>query len=436
MTTCKRVIALGGAMLLGVSGVAQANGNVDAELSALRTRVAQLEGSQNQSWLNERRAEEVKTLVREVLADADTRASMQEGGVTAGYNNGFFLASEDGKFLLNISGQIQTRYTFNHREGSLNGNASTGDNWSHGFSLPRTKLFFEGHVGSPKIGYKVILQAQDYAYFDGSHLFVEEAVVSGQVADNVSVYAGRTAYAFDRLGTLDTRYLTTLERYGYGSGDYGNWTGAGVIVNINDSARVNAMLYNQYDNGFDFGVEYGVAARGEFKLAGNWEQYNDMNAWSNEGTLSVIGVGVMYEQGREGTASDIDESRAVSLTADYSHEVNGLSLLAAGYLSTNFDNSSYDHAYALIGQAGYFFVADKVEGYARAEYSNVKGGNGEQFSATAGVNYYLAKHAAKFTFEVNYSKYGVYSYTDSGYLPQDFGDRNQIFAAAQFQLLF
>lgn len=435
MTTCKRVIALGGAMLLGVSGVAQASGSVDAELSALRARVAQLEGSQNQSWLNERRAEEVKTLVREVLADADTRASMQEGGVAAGYNNGFFLASEDGKFLLNISGQLQTRYTFNHREGSLNNNGGTSDNWSHGFSLPRTKLFFEGHVGSPKIGYKVILHARDTEFSDNG-IFVEEAVVSGQVADNVTVYGGRVAYAYDRLGRLDTRYLTALERFSAGSFDYGNWTGAGVIVNINDAARVNAMLYNQYDNGVDFGVEYGVAARGEFKLAGNWDQYNDMNAWSNEGTLSVIGVGVRYEQGREGTASNIDESRAFSLTADYSLETNGLSILAAGYFNTNFDNSNYYHTYALVGQVGYFFVADKVEGYARAEYANAKDGDSEMFAATAGVNYYLAKHAAKFTFELNYSKYAVFGYTDSGFLPQDAGDRNQIFAAAQFQLLF
>ena len=39
------------------------------ELAALKARIAELEASQNDTWLSERRAEEVKQLIHEVLSD-------------------------------------------------------------------------------------------------------------------------------------------------------------------------------------------------------------------------------------------------------------------------------------------------------------------------------------------------------------------------------
>ena len=188
MITCKRVFALGGCMLLGAASVVQADAtqgsDVASELSAMRSRIAQLEGQQNQSWLNERRAEEVKSLVREVLSDADTRASMADGGLTAGYNNGFFLASEDGRFLLQIAGQAQFRYTYGAREGTTIGDKNDGE-----FSIPRTKLYFDGHIGSPKIMYHIQLAANG----GGDDIDLEEMLLSYEIADGLTVYGGKEA---------------------------------------------------------------------------------------------------------------------------------------------------------------------------------------------------------------------------------------------------
>jgi hypothetical protein len=56
--------------------------DVVAELQALKAEVARLRAENGDSWLNQRRAEEVKSLVHEVLADADTRASLAGEGMT------------------------------------------------------------------------------------------------------------------------------------------------------------------------------------------------------------------------------------------------------------------------------------------------------------------------------------------------------------------
>jgi len=45
-------------------------------INALRAEVHALRNGQDDSWLTEQRSEEIRSLVHDVLADADTRASM------------------------------------------------------------------------------------------------------------------------------------------------------------------------------------------------------------------------------------------------------------------------------------------------------------------------------------------------------------------------
>ncbi|MHC4422317.1 MAG: hypothetical protein ACYS1E_17205, partial [Planctomycetota bacterium] len=77
------------------AGVAQVSGAEDAtngdlieelraEVAELRSTVAQMQANQNEDWLTEQRADEIRGLVQDVLADADTRASLMQDGITAG----------------------------------------------------------------------------------------------------------------------------------------------------------------------------------------------------------------------------------------------------------------------------------------------------------------------------------------------------------------
>ena len=82
---------------------------LQTQVQELKSEVGRLRTQTNEDWMNNRRVEEIKTLVRQVLADADTRASLVEGVSAAHNGNKFFLVSEDGSFLMNIEGQIQAR---------------------------------------------------------------------------------------------------------------------------------------------------------------------------------------------------------------------------------------------------------------------------------------------------------------------------------------
>src|SRR5688572_8137802 len=54
--------------------------------------------------------DEVRAIVAEMMADAQGRSSLLQGGATAGHDGRFFVASPDGSFRLNVGGQIQLRY--------------------------------------------------------------------------------------------------------------------------------------------------------------------------------------------------------------------------------------------------------------------------------------------------------------------------------------
>src|SRR5688572_1264468 len=70
---------------------------VAAELAALRTRVAELERKENEDWLTERRAAEIRSVVEDVLKDSKSREKTA-AGPDIGYNNGFFIQTPDKNF--------------------------------------------------------------------------------------------------------------------------------------------------------------------------------------------------------------------------------------------------------------------------------------------------------------------------------------------------
>ncbi|MCA9309945.1 MAG: hypothetical protein KDA21_02000, partial [Phycisphaerales bacterium] len=85
-------------------------------------------------------SDEIPALVAEIIADGQARSSMLATS-RGGYDNGFFLASEDGSFSLKISGFMQFRYELNFRDDN-----GIGDDFESGFVAPRTLLILKGNV--------------------------------------------------------------------------------------------------------------------------------------------------------------------------------------------------------------------------------------------------------------------------------------------------
>ena len=84
-----------------------ASSDVAGQIAELREEITQLKQENNEGWLTEQRSAEIRGVVQDVLADADTRTSFQDSAATAGWNKGFFLASPDGNFSLKVSGNFR-----------------------------------------------------------------------------------------------------------------------------------------------------------------------------------------------------------------------------------------------------------------------------------------------------------------------------------------
>ena len=166
---------------LALVGVLSASA-LASDSDALRAKIAELEAGQQQTnllldslqsdldrvraessddWLSHERAEKIKGLVQDVLADADTRASLQGSGATSGYDKGFFIASQDGNFKLTMNMNMQFRFLWDHRDnppaaspsnpGMPASNPTATDVF--GFTNQRTALIFKGHVFDPSLTY-------------------------------------------------------------------------------------------------------------------------------------------------------------------------------------------------------------------------------------------------------------------------------------------
>ncbi|MAT82145.1 MAG: hypothetical protein CMJ29_10955 [Phycisphaerae bacterium] len=121
MSLTTKVGVLTGATTIMLAGTAfaatpSADMNMQARLEAAEAKIAELSSQQDADWLTEQRAEEIREIVQDVLADADTRASLQGSNMSAGYDDGFVISSSDGKWMLRINGLLQNRWVLSRNE--------------------------------------------------------------------------------------------------------------------------------------------------------------------------------------------------------------------------------------------------------------------------------------------------------------------------------
>ena len=120
---------------------------LEEDKTTMRGEIDELHAQLGDTWLTEQRADEVRNLVADVLSDADVRASLLQDGLIAGWSDHFFLASPDGRFKLQLEGQLQFRYVWNYHD--------RPDRYIYGFENTRTKLAFRGHLFNRDLTYLV-----------------------------------------------------------------------------------------------------------------------------------------------------------------------------------------------------------------------------------------------------------------------------------------
>jgi hypothetical protein len=392
MILTTRVGVLTGACALVITGVSFADSPTDQEarIAELEAKVAELSGD---NWMTEQRADEIRGLVQDVLADADTRASLLNSGLQAGYDDGFTLGSADGVFSMTINGHLQTRYVYNYQDDAPPGE----DTNRSGFENTRTRLIFSGGVGD---GWTYYVNGGFYRSDDGS-FDLQDAYIRYSFDNGWMMGMGQYKSPFSREFLVDSMNQLAVERSLL---DY--WFNAGRTQGIRlgyaaDTFRFTSNFNDGADgqnNGWEeFDVEFAMGARFEFLFSGNWEQFDDFTSPMGSEQGFMVGVGVRTETQEYGTPIPADEADTFGVTADASLEFDGWNVFTAfHYLDQDTDSDLT----GWVIQGAYYF-SDTFEGFARFEYMDFDDSGDDLNILTVGVNMYYSANVTM-TADVGY----------------------------------
>ena len=427
----------------------------------------EIKGLKGGDWLTEQRAEEIKTLVADVLADADTRASLLDSGMTAGWSDGFYLASADGRFRLNIAGQLQIRWIYNFID--------EPDRHRQGFENTRTRMTFSGHVFSRDLQYLVRTEfTRNEPQLVNGLNFVQDAWVRFQLTDGVGIRVGQFKVPFNREELVSSAHQLAVERsvvnesYNLGrtqgvelviaddvhrlaisindgaSDSLGGFTSAGggvatAVVQVGDPIHNNALFQD---------VEYSIQARYEYILAGSREQFEDFTSPIDEPFAAMWGIAghsQLTEANGMLTATR-DEIRWLAITTDLSIEFGGANLFGS-FTYHYVDRAGFAGQFNMFGivvQGGYY-ITPKWEVFARYEWGEADSKNDLFVNSnnlsvvTFGANYYFDGHGAKWTTDIGFALNEIsdeWDFSLPGYRVQSSDSAPQIVFRTQFQLLF
>jgi hypothetical protein len=420
-------VSLVGTAALAIAGTAFAGGSDNdalTQIAELKQELAELKAQNGDAWLTEQRAAEVRGIVQDVLADADTRTSLQDSGASAGWNNGFFTSSADGNFKLNVGGLVQVRWM-------LNDAAEQSNTW--GFANARTSLNFSGNVVDPSWTYRVRLNTGAFASSD--FMYVEKAMDNG-----MSIRAGQFKAPFMRESLVEDGHQLAVNRSQVHA-DFNTGFSQGVQFGYNggdawhvDVAYVNALgttgntgLQNPY------ATNWSLAGRFEYKFAGTWDQFADDSSFRGEEFGAMLGVGFAGER-----ANGIGD-KVWGLTVDGTFQFGGANAGVAFVHATS-DPAVGDSVspWGLSASGGYF-VTDDIEVFGRYDHINYDVDGADNYSAaTLGMNYFLGGHNAKFTVDwsMNLNSVDGTSSNFDGWRVDAADETNQWVLRAQMQLMF
>lgn len=443
-------IGIGSAVLAGGGAFAAPDGqgeqDLRARVAALESRLAELEEQRGEAWFTEERASEIRAIVQDVLTDADTRASLLQGGATAGWDNGFFLASADGNFRLNVEGQLQFRYVLNLQDDSA---AVDGDTTRQGFENRRTKLIFTGYVIDPTWIYRLQANFDD----SGSGTFgLQDAYMGKVLGGGWVVVAGQFKVPMLRETLVDTTMQLAVER-SLLEAEFGAGRTQGVALWYRDDRLDFWAGYTDghpATGGFNApalapDTDFSLTARASVLLAGtSWDQFNDLTSFKNDDFGFMLGGAIHYQDGEFGTAGA--EVEVVQWTIDASVEFGGANVFT--YVvgrHIDFNGGPQLDQFGVLVQGG-VFLTDAWEVFARYEWGDDDLTSDDLSIITVGATNYLSGHRVKWTTDVGFALDSISNTWGDGFLGvggegtgyrTDVGrEEDQVVLRSQLQLLF
>ena len=399
-------------------------------LAVLHEEIDLLADERERDWLNRQRAAEIRSLVGEVLADADHRAGLLEDGLLAGYERGFFIAGPDGDFRLRMNGRLQFRFVYNHQDDG----PEDDDRW--GFENRRFRLSFSGHVFDKSWRYKIGGGFdRDGGAFETSDVYIEK-----DLGDGWSLRAGQFKGPFLREYLQSAFRQLAVDR-SLVSAAFGQGRSDGIQLSWEGE---HLAFYGLCSDGFgnddtaalDEDTEIALTGRAEWLLAGDWKQFRDFSGWSDDEFDLLLGGAAHYEKDEYGTGAG-GEEETFTWTIDASAEWAGAGLFAA-LVGRHLDAAGQDQ-YGLVVQGSVFLAPDEWECFARYEWGDEDGESDDLSLLTLGVNRYFSGHDLKLTVDLGYACNAVgdfWASSGAGWRADESGSEGQIVLRTQFQLLF
>jgi hypothetical protein len=249
----------------------------------LREEVAELKNQNNESWISQQRANEIRTMVRDVLFDADVRANLVGDDSTAGFDAGGYFKSADGNWELQINGQLQTRWLYNKAVGKLS---------NSGFELRRTKIKLSGHIFDPSWTFKI---TPTWSRNGGTA--TEDAWIGKSFGNGAWLKIGQFNSKFLRENSVSSSAQLAAERSMVNNAFAYGWTQGLELGWKNEDTRVY-IEYTDGPNGSNSQAlnpsSEGLVIRGELLLGElDWKDFASFT--SSRGSNSGILLGIAYE---------------------------------------------------------------------------------------------------------------------------------------------
>ncbi|MHC4208731.1 MAG: porin [Planctomycetota bacterium] len=456
------------------AGVAQVSGAEDAtngdlieelraEVAELRSTVAQMQANQNEDWLTEQRADEIRGLVQDVLADADTRASLMQDGITAGWDKNFFLQSADGNWRLRLRGQIQARYVWNHQDDPLD-----GENNRYGFEVRRLKIKFDGNIIDPTWKYVINLAADhDDERFDGvagaavfsgeGDVDLDDAVIIKDFENGLELWAGQFKMPFLQEELISSARQLAVER-SLVNQEFNQDRSKGVkLAYTGDRWKLQGGFGDGFKSlntpwnyvpltsgALTTGLSSSVAFTGrvDWLAMGNWNQFKTLTSKPGSANGLKIGAAAHWEEDKyeDFVVGSGGRANFLSWTVDGMWQSNGWNLFA--YVvgrHVESDRLPDRDQFGVVVQGGYY-LTDKWEGYARYEWGdNDLPGTDDLSVVTAGANYYIHGDTVKWTTDIGVALDRVaatWRSGDAGWRGDSPDEDGQVVFRSQLQLLF
>jgi hypothetical protein len=408
------------------------------QIEQLQAKVQQLETTQQTQAIS---TKDVDATVDRVLKDAEQKSKLlQMEGFTAGYNRGrFTIQDAQGNWVLRPRFEFQFRAIANWRDDAKQG-GDTEDK-EKGFQIGRMAFGADGVACNPNLTYMFMWNTTT----DGG-LVLEQAWAKYFVNDDWAVRLGQMrnpVFHEQAVGPTNQLAVDVSQTNILLTGTAIAYTQAITMMYDRKDSPIQAEIgfedgFNSQNTDFtdpDSGgsSNWGIFARVNYLVSGNYADYNSFSAMGNRDNLLVVGGGGDWTQN--------GDSDAFLHTVDVQWEnAGGLGIYAA-YIGNWIDSGVTDDSFynwGLIFQAGYM-VNEQWEvfgrvGFAAFDEALLSVGEDEQLcELTFGTTYYMCGNNAKITLDVTYLSGGAPDDAiDQGVLANG---NNEFVFRGQFQLL-